>query len=169
MMTPRWASLPRLAILLILLVLAPVAARAETAAFTMQKDLSKQAVGMWAADAPMDLSIFDPGYQNHQAPLATGGSGTIDLETWARIVRDNHAAFPDLRVEILMQIAEDDRVATYWRFSGTQRGAYLGQPATDRRAAWTGVQIDRFMGGKIAESWVVWDFYSLLQELKSKK
>ena len=130
-----------------------------------EKDLARQAVEMWAAHAPIDTSVFAPDYLNHQEPKAAGGRGTVDLESWTALVRSNHSALPDLTVEILAQIVEEGRVATYWRFSGTQTGVYLGHPATGRATTWTGVQIDRVAKGKIAESWVVWDFYSQFREL----
>ncbi|CUK12576.1 putative ester cyclase [Ruegeria denitrificans] len=130
------------------------------------KNLSRQAVEMWAADSTIDQSIFADGYQNHQAPLATGGTGSVDLATWVDIVEGNHKAFPDLKVEIFGQIAEGDRVSTHWRFFGTQKGSYLGVPASNRPVNWTGVQIDRIADGKIAESWVVWDYFTLRQELE---
>ncbi|WP_170326955.1 ester cyclase [Ruegeria arenilitoris] len=129
------------------------------------KDLSRQAVEMWAAESTIDESIFAAGYQNHQAPLATGGTGSVDLSTWASIVAENHKAFPDLKVEIFGQVAEGDRVSTHWRFYGTQKGAYLGKPASGKQVDWTGVQIDRIANGKIAESWVVWDYFTLRHEL----
>ncbi|GAB2505811.1 ester cyclase [Microbulbifer agarilyticus] len=131
----------------------------------MNKQLSKSAVEMWAADAKVDTAIFAPEYVNHQAPLATGGTGAIDLATWATVVNTVHGAFSDLKVEILTQIAEGDRVATHWRFYGTNSGEYLGVPATGKAVSWTGVQIDRHANGKIAESWVVWDFFTLRSQL----
>ncbi|MEX0308525.1 MAG: ester cyclase [Ruegeria sp.] len=132
---------------------------------TAAKNLSRQAVEMWAADVTIDESIFAEGYQNHQAPLATGGTGSVDLTTWADIVGENHKAFPDLKVEIFGQVAEGDRVSTHWRFYGTQKGTYLGNPPSNRPVNWTGVQIDRIADGKIAESWVVWDYFTMRQEL----
>ncbi|MEX0351469.1 MAG: ester cyclase [Paracoccaceae bacterium] len=152
-----WAAL-----LTLLLAGAANAQQDDTSAV---KDLSRQAVEMWAADATIDTSIFADGYMNHQAPLATGGTGSIDLATWTGIVEENHKAFPDLKVEILGQVAEGDRVSTHWRFYGTQKAPYLGLPASDRAVDWTGIQIDRIADGKIAESWVVWDFFTLRQEL----
>ena len=38
-------------------------------------------------------------------------------------------------------------------------GGYLGHPATGRTVTWTGVQVDRIAGGRIAESRVDWDMY----------
>ena len=153
------------AVLLTVAATLAVLAGAEADEMSNEKELSRQAVEMWAGDATIDTSIFSSGYQNHQEPKAAGGRETIDLESWASLVASNHVTFPDLKVEILAQIGEGDRIATYWRFAGTQTGAYLDHPATGRVAEWTGVQIDRVADGKIAESWVVWDFYSLLRDL----
>ncbi|MEM9359063.1 MAG: ester cyclase [Pseudomonadota bacterium] len=157
-----WSSIGGLMVLIATLL---AVSSARAADISGEKALSKQAVEMWAADAEIDTGIFAEEYVNHQAPLATGGTGTIDLATWASVVERSHSAFPDLTVEILDQIAESDRVSTYWRFSGTQTGAYLGLDPTGKQVDWTGVQIDRHADGKIAESWVVWDYFSLRSEL----
>lgn len=132
---------------------------------TSNKEIARRALMMWTQGSEVDTSFFAPDYKNHQQPIVGGGEGTIDLKTWAGIVEANHTAFPDLKVEFLTQLADGDRVSTYWRFSGTQTGEYLGKPASGRRAMWSGVQIDRFAEGLIAESWVVWDFHTQLVQL----
>ncbi|WP_170766206.1 ester cyclase [Ruegeria lacuscaerulensis] len=134
-----------------------------------EKALARRALEMWAVRSSIDISIFSPAYLNHQEPVAKGYVGTVDLETWTKIVVSNHEAFPDLKVEILAQIAEGDRVSTHWRFKGTQLGSYLGHPPSGRSVDWTGIQIDRFENGLIAESWVVWDFHTQLVELGLSK
>lgn len=131
----------------------------------VEKDLSRRGIAMWAGGATIDTTIFAPDYANHQEPLADGGTRTIDLAAWVAVVEANHQAFPDLSVEIMMQVAEGDRVATHWRFSATQTGTYEGQAATGKNVSWTGIQIDRFADGKIAESWVVWDKYTMFKQL----
>ncbi|MEW2919178.1 ester cyclase [Ruegeria sp. ANG10] len=158
-----------LTLTLLLTIAAGGNAMAQQIDSSVAKNLSRQAVEMWAAGSTINRSIFADSYQNHQAPLATGGTGSVDLATWADIVEANHKAFPDLKVEIYGQIAEGDRVSTHWRFFGTQKEPYLGVPASDRPVNWTGVQIDRIADGKIAESWVVWDFFTQRQELELGK
>lgn len=138
----------------------------EAMSIDANKTLSRRSLEMWAsgnADNPDE--IFAPGYLNRQEPDAAGSDTPLDLAGWKAVVRDNHTAFSDFRVAILMQIAEGDRVATHWRFTATQTGAYLGHPPSGRRASWTGVQIDRFADGRIAESWVVWDMDTLFRQL----
>lgn len=131
-----------------------------------EKSLARRSLEMWASDntdRPED--VFAETYVNHQEPDAKGGVTSLDLAGWKAVVADNRRAFSDFQVQIVMQIAEGDLVATRWRFTATHTGAYLGHPPTGKRATWTGVQIDRFDNGKIVESWVDWDKYRLFEEL----
>lgn len=131
-----------------------------------RRNLSRRSLGMWASgNSDRAEDIFADTYVNHQEPNAEGGVTSLDLAGWQDVVRQNHEAFPDLRVHILVQIAENDLVATRWRFEATQTGSYLGHPASGRRAVWSGVQIDRFADGRIVESWVDWDKYGLFAQL----
>ena len=131
-----------------------------------KKSLSRRSLQMWASDnSDNPDEAFSEGYVNHQESDAEGQVTSIDLDGWKEVVRDNHRAFSDFKVEILMQIAEGDLVATRWRFTAKQTGVYLGHTPTDNKATWTGVQIDRFKNGKIVESWVDWDKYRLFETL----
>jgi predicted ester cyclase len=141
-------------------------AKAEVQSMSNQKQIARKSVEMWSASADYDpKSVFSGDYVNHQEPLAAGGVGAIDLATWESITTNFHASFPDAKIEILMQIGEGDKVATHWRFTVTQTGTYEGQSESHKQASWTGVQIDRFAGGKIVESWVVWDKYTSWEQL----
>jgi predicted ester cyclase len=131
-----------------------------------QKKLSRRSLEMWTSthtDQPEE--IFAANYINHQEPDAKGGVKSVDLEGWKDIVSANHRAFSNFKVQILMQIAENDLVATRWKFSAKHTGEYLGHPPTDKQVEWTGVQIDRSENGKTVESSVDWDKYRLFEEL----
>lgn len=78
---------------------------------------------------------------------------------------DFHKAFSNSKTGILMQIAEGDLVATLWEFTAKHTGEFLGLAPTAEEVTWTGVQIDRFQGGKIVESRVDWDKYRFLAGL----
>ncbi len=130
------------------------------------KALARRSLQMWASgnhDTPEE--VFAADYINHQAPDAKGGEKDVDLGGWKEIVRENHTAFSDFGVIILLQVAEGDLVATRWQFKATQTGTYLGHPPSGMTATWTGVQTDRFKDGKIVESWVDWDKYRLFEAL----
>jgi len=141
-------------------------ARIETMSLDKQKRLSRRSLEMWSSNnTDRQDEVFAANYVNHQEPDARGGAKTVDLAGWKEIVAENHRAFSDFQVRVLMQVAEGDLVATRWQFTATQTGEYLGHPSTGKRATWTGVQIDRFENGKIAESWVDWDKYRLFESL----
>ena len=88
-----------------------------------------------------------------------GPEGTKQLVTVYR------NAFPDLRFTIDEQIAEGDKVVTRWTAYGTQHGEMAGIPATGKSATVTGIVVDRFVNGKIAESWGIFDQFGMMQQL----
>jgi len=130
------------------------------------KSLSRRSLEMWRSNSTDEPeAVFAASYANHQESSVEGGTKSLDLDGWKSLVDQVRRGFPDLEVQIGMQIAEGDLVATRWRFTGTQSGEYLGHAPSGRRATWTGVQIDRFENGKIVESWVDWDKYRFFDEL----
>jgi predicted ester cyclase len=142
------------------------AAKVEIMSREQEKSLSRRSLEMWGSnntDKPED--VFAKNYVNHQESDAKGGVKSLDLAGWKEVVAENHRAFSDFTVRILLQVAEGELVATRWQFAATQTGVYLGHPPTGKHATWTGIQIDRFAGGKIVESWVDWDKYRLFETL----
>jgi steroid delta-isomerase-like uncharacterized protein len=90
----------------------------------------------------------------------------VTLDQLKAVVAANHAAFPGLKVDILLQVGEGNRVATHWTFSGEQKGTYEGLAPTGKAVSWSGISIDEYGGdGKIARTWVVWDKDTLFREL----
>ena len=131
-----------------------------------KKSLSRRAIDRWASNnSDTTEEIFAANYSNHQEPYAAGGTKALSLEAWGNLVREYHGAFSNSTVRVLMQIAEGDLVATQWQITATQTGSYLGHAPSDKTVNWTGVSIDRFENGKIVESWVNWDKYSLFEGL----
>lgn len=76
-----------------------------------------------------------------------------------------HQAFPDLSFTIEDQIAEGENVVTRWTATGTHLGNFAGLPPTGKRVTLTGIDIDRFLDGKVVECWPVMDELGLLQQL----
>jgi steroid delta-isomerase-like uncharacterized protein len=74
-------------------------------------------------------------------------------------------AFPDLRAEVSQMIAEGDRVVAHATFSGTQRGEFMGVPASGRRVEVEVIDIFRIAGGKVAEHWGVMDQMTMMEQL----
>jgi len=74
-------------------------------------------------------------------------------------------AFPDLRVDISEQIAEDDKVVTRKTFSGTHAGPFLGLPPTGSPVTFEVIDILTIRDRRICEHRVVLDKLGLLRQL----
>ena len=73
--------------------------------------------------------------------------------------------FPDLHVTVEDMIAEGDEVVARVTMSGTQQGAFMGIPPTGKHVSITGIDINRFVGGKSVEHWVEMDKLGMMQQL----
>jgi steroid delta-isomerase-like uncharacterized protein len=74
-------------------------------------------------------------------------------------------AFPDVHFTIADQVAEGDKVVTYWTAEGTHKGIFKGILPTGKHFRITAMKIDRFENGKVAECWSNMDELGLLQQL----
>ena len=74
-------------------------------------------------------------------------------------------AFPDFCVSIEDQIAEGNKVVTRVTFRGTHQGEYMGIPSTSKQVTYTGIAIDRIIGGKVVEMWHESDDLGMLRQL----
>jgi steroid delta-isomerase-like uncharacterized protein len=74
-------------------------------------------------------------------------------------------AFPDMHWYVEEEIAEDHKVLTRFRWTGTHEGEFLGIPATHRVVRVWGMVIDRFEGEKVTSTRILMDTVSLLQQL----
>jgi len=98
----------------------------------------------------------------HDPALPGPVQGPEGLKESARAYR---AAFPDLKLTVEDVVGDGDLVAIRWSAHGTQKGELFGIAATGKEATVTGITIDRYSGGKLAESWTNWDTLGLLQQL----
>jgi steroid delta-isomerase-like uncharacterized protein len=73
--------------------------------------------------------------------------------------------FPDMIYKIEDVIAEGDKVVIRWSAGGTQKGELMGIPPTGRKVAVTGTDIFRVANGKLAEMWLSWDMFGMMQQL----
>jgi hypothetical protein len=62
-------------------------------------------------------------------------------------------------------IGEADKVCTRFTWTGTQRGLFVGVPATGRRVTVRGVVIDRLHSGKMADSRILMNTLDMMQQL----
>jgi serine phosphatase RsbU (regulator of sigma subunit)/predicted ester cyclase len=86
-----------------------------------------------------------------------------DRESFKRSVAEMQAPFSNTNITIDEQVAEGDKVVTWYTASSTHdRGPLMGIPPTGRRTTFTGVYLHRIVGGKIVEEWSQGDFLNIM-------
>jgi steroid delta-isomerase-like uncharacterized protein len=76
-----------------------------------------------------------------------------------------YQGFPDLKHNIIEQVAADDKVVTRWVATGTHSGSFMGVAATGKRVEFAGINIYTINHGKFAQSQVNWDLLSLFRQI----
>ena len=99
----------------------------------------------------------------HHISGSTLAAGPESLKEMARSMR---TAFPDLEFLIEDTIVDGDKVLVRWVAHGTHDAAFGGVEATGRAVEWTGMDLIRFEGGRIAELWGNNDALGLFEQLE---
>lgn len=90
------------------------------------------------------------------------GQGSVGFQNF---FADWFNAVPDWNYTVNNLVAEGDTVWVYGTYSGTQKGDWLGIPATNKTYSITAVDIFRIEDGRLAEHWDVIDVYVLFKQL----
>lgn len=94
-------------------------------------------------------------------PLAVGSGKEIlisRLEVWRN-------AFPDLKISILMQVAEDDTVIAIINATGTQQGEFMGTSPSNKKFSMLATQIFQFKENKIVSVDLLEDRFGIYLQL----
>ena len=89
----------------------------------------------------------------------------LDSEAWTRFLSGFVAGFPDLRLTVVESVGEGDLVAQMIHFEGTHTGDFQGLPPTHRKVTFSGLELNRFVDGRVVEHWFQMDSLTLLQQL----
>ncbi|MGC2764484.1 MAG: ester cyclase [Candidatus Acidiferrum sp.] len=90
-----------------------------------------------------------------------GPEGWLDLH--ARLVN----AFPDMHIELQDLVAVDDKVAVRWKGTMHHHGDGLGIPASGAEVKIAGMGFARIAGGKVVETWDLWDRLGMFQQIEA--
>jgi steroid delta-isomerase-like uncharacterized protein len=126
----------------------------------LSRRLLEEAFNAGNIDVIDELDTTD--FVNHDAALP---EPMVGPDAAKATISGYRTAFPDLRITIEEQIADDQGVATRWSAKGTHEGDLMGMAPTGKQATVTGMTIDRIVDGRIAESWTNWDTLGMLQQL----
>ncbi len=75
------------------------------------------------------------------------------------------SAFPDFKIIIEDMVAEDDKVVSRLKVTGTHRGELFGIEVTGKSISYKGFDMMRIANGRIVEQWATFDHLSLMQQL----
>jgi steroid delta-isomerase-like uncharacterized protein len=100
-----------------------------------------------------DHRMHDP-----QVPTADGPQGMVDTVSVYQEAVDGHW-------DIQEMFSTGDRVAVRWVGSGRHVAELNGIPATGKPIQVDAITIHRMAGGRIAETWEVWDTLGMLQQI----
>lgn len=93
------------------------------------------------------------------------GNGTFTREAGLAEAKGWRQAFPDLKMNVDLIVAEKDLVTVRWTARGTNTGTGNGLPATGKSVTATGQATFRFVDGKIAEEWASGDTVGIMKQL----
>ena len=113
-----------------------------------------------------DLQVVE---ENHDPSFVWHVNGVrhAGADSYKAFVSSYREALPDLEVEVVDLVSQDDRVVVRWTARGTQSGPMprRGLEATGRRAEVDGFTLYRFQKGRVVELWTTWNEYGFLQQL----
>lgn len=108
-----------------------------------------------------DLGLLD----RLVAPEYVGPRGDKGPAGFRGIVVGLRTAFPDIHYTVDDVLAEGDRVAVRWHWTGTHKGQFRAFPATGKTFSNPGVGIFRFKDGKIVAGVMETDRLGFLEQM----
>ena len=111
--------------------------------------------------------LFAADYLMHNPAWPMEVKGPEGFKQWTGMMLEPY--FSDSEVAVNDIIAEGDKVAVHWTWTGTHTGEFMGIPPTGRQIAITGTSIHRFADGEFVESWVSYDTLGMMQQLTAEE
>jgi steroid delta-isomerase-like uncharacterized protein len=115
-------------------------------------------------DLEAEADVLAPGFVAH-VPGAPASLNLEGLEAWRQFLASFTEAFPDLRLTVEDIAAEGDTVAARVAFHGTHRGEFQGLPPTGKEVAFSSMEFNRVVDGKVEEHWVEINLLGVVQQL----
>jgi len=101
-----------------------------------------------------DCHDHDPAPGQHMGP-----------EGYKAFFTQLRSAFPDMQVEVKKVVADGDDVAFAYTLTGTHQGDFNGYKPTGKAIKVRGMQIGRFVDGKMVERWGSSDELGILKQI----
>jgi predicted ester cyclase len=120
--------------------------------------------GVWNGENPAIADeLVSPEYIIHDREIADEMRGP---ELYKRLASMTRESFPDMEFTINDAVENNTKVALRWTMTGTHEGAVGDIEPTGKRVEMTAIEINRFEGGQLVESWTQSDMLGLMQQLE---
>jgi len=96
---------------------------------------------------------------------ATPGLIIESLDDFKEFLKADRISIPDQKLNVKMLVAEDNLVAFWATYSGTQTGNMGPFPPSNKYAELDFSGVHKLEKGKLIESWITWDNVSILSQL----
>jgi predicted SnoaL-like aldol condensation-catalyzing enzyme len=120
-----------------------------------------------AHDIDAFAALFSDNYIQHQVSAAAPPPANVPpKQATVAFFKARLAGMPDLKVEIEALVADKDRVAASFVYTGTHGGTWFGIAPTGKPLRFTSCDILRVENGLIAEHWGMGDIAGVMAQLK---
>jgi len=102
-------------------------------------------------------------YVTHDIVYHGMGEEVSGIENFKQWVAEDLSAFPDMKITILEDFGEQNKIAIRWILKATHEKDFADFPATHKKFETKGVDIFHFEGDKIKEAWTLSDMSVLAQ------
>ena len=106
-------------------------------------------------------AVMAPTFVSH-SPFGT----VTGIPAYRKVLGALVSAFPDVQLHPLEVVATGDTVVVRDVTTATQKGAFLGLPATGKKVGWTELQLYHLAQGKVMEQWVSFDTLCIRNQIK---
>jgi predicted ester cyclase len=105
--------------------------------------------------------VMAPTFVSH-SPFGT----VTGIPAYRKVLGALVTAFPDVQLHLVEVAATGDTVVVRDVTTATQKGAFLGIPATGKKVGWTELQLYHLSHGRVIEQWVSFDALGILNQIK---
>lgn len=104
------------------------------------------------------------GTQRLLKPVHGGFAANDPVKTGKQSLAILKKVFPDVRIRVNDAVESGDKVVVRWTLTGTHKGAILGVAACGKEVEVEGINIYRFVGDRVVESWGELDVGTLAKQ-----
>ncbi|MEO8168994.1 MAG: ester cyclase, partial [bacterium] len=104
-------------------------------------------------------------FVDHQPLPPNVPKGREGVKTYFKMMED---AFPDLTVTPIAYLADGDKVIAFTQWEGTNKGSFMGKPATNRKVSYQVMDLITLKNGKATEHWGVDDQAGMMRQMMGK-